>query len=65
MLDILIDIIKAHSAEIGTFVVTTVIALLKRLFDKKKIKSRMIAKGIDTEVITAVMNGVSKKGSNS
>lgn len=65
MLDILLKLLAEHAGEIGTFVVTAIIALLRRWFDKKKIKKRMIEKGMDDTLVKAVMNGESKKDHHS
>lgn len=48
MINYLLDLIVTNSGTIGTFLITTLVALLKRWLDRKSIKRALLSRGMDS-----------------
>lgn len=55
MIKILLDLLAAHSGEIGTAIVTGLLALLKRWLDKKGIRKGLQDRGVTEEIIKEIV----------
>jgi hypothetical protein len=51
----ILDLIAEHAGEIGSFLLTALVALLKRKMDKKKIKRELVKRGISENQLNGLL----------